>query len=373
MAGIYIHIPFCKTRCIYCGFFSTTSLPKREAYVDMVCRELGLRKEYLKGEPIETIYFGGGTPSLLSAEQIAKILDTIYIIYNVRANAEITMEGNPDDLTDEFLKSVCECGVNRISMGIQTFNDKYLQFIRRRHTAEQARIAVSSAIRSGVENVSVDLMFGFPGQTLDDWKADVEEALKLPVTHISAYSLMYDEGTVLADLLDRGEVEEISDELSLEMYQYLVSRLKEEGFEHYEISNFCHPGFASRHNSSYWRSVPYLGVGAGAHSFDGESRQYNPESLDKYFAGESPTKECLTESERYNEFVFTGLRTCQGISLSELKERFGESYYVYCINSAKKHLNSDFLVKDDDKGVLKLSSLGVYISNDIMSDLMYVD
>lgn len=374
MASIYIHVPFCKSRCIYCGFFSTTSLARRDEYVEAVCGELLHRKDYLKGEDVETIYFGGGTPSQLSIAQISRILETIFKIYNVRANAEVTLEGNPDDLTLPYLQQLRKLGFNRLSMGVQSFDAERLSFIRRRHTASQAVSAVYDAREAGFTNLSIDLMFGFPGQSLDDWKKDVDKALSLPVTHISAYSLMYDEGTVLADMLDRGDIEEIDEELSLQMYKYLVKALKDAGFEHYEISNFCRPGCMSRHNSGYWRGVAYLGVGAGAHSYDGVSRQYNVESLDAYINGASPESESLTRDERYNEFVFTALRTHDGMHLAELKRKFGEKYYDYCMKNAKKHLGSGLLhVTEGADSVLRLTSEGIYISNDIMSELMKVD
>lgn len=370
MASIYVHIPFCKTRCIYCGFFSTTSLTLREEYVDAVCRELKERKEYLNGEDIETIYFGGGTPSQLTIPQLARILETIYIIYNVREDAEVTLEGNPDDLTFEYLSAIRTLGFNRLSMGVQSFSDSQLRFIRRRHTASQALEAVTNAKKAGFDNVSIDLMFGFPGQKLENWKKDVDCALTLPVQHLSAYSLMYDEGTVLADMLDRGEISEIDDELSLQMYRYLVEAVAKAGFEHYEISNFCKPGYHSRHNSGYWTGVSYLGVGAGAHSFDGNTRQYNVESLKEYMSGVEAEKEILTIEERYNEYVFTSLRTSRGMNMAELGSLFGEELKKYCLDNAKKYVEEGRLAQ---KGaILTLTSTGIYVSNDIMSDLMKV-
>ena len=376
MSGIYVHIPFCKARCIYCGFFSTTSLEKRDVYVDAVCAEISSRKDYLKGEDVETIYFGGGTPSMLSHQQIDKILSVIYKIYKVRKDAEITLEGNPDDLTPEFLFGLHKMGFNRLSMGIQSFSDRTLRFLHRRHSASQAVSAIHDAVNVGFRNISVDLMFGFPNQTLDEWKEDVNRALELPVQHISAYSLMYDEGTMLTSMLNKGIIKEIDDSLSLEMYKYIVWALKNAGFVHYEISNFCRPGFSSRHNSSYWHSIPYLGVGAGAHSYDGYSRQYNIESLNKYIAGAEPIKENLTVNEKYNEFVFTGLRTSEGISLDELSNRFGLACYEYCMVNAHKHIDSRRMVllsSDAGENILKLSPSGIYVSNDIISDLMIVD
>lgn len=375
MAGIYIHVPFCKSRCIYCGFFSTVSLGERDKYVDKVIAELASRKDYLRGEDVETIYFGGGTPSLLTAESVEKVLKSIYNIYNVRANAEITLEGNPDDMNPAFLSKIRSLGVNRLSMGVQTFDDKRLAFLHRRHSAEQAVSAVADARKAGFSNISVDLMFGFPGQSLEEWKQDVEAAINLNVEHISAYSLMYEDGTVLTAKLEKGEIEEIDEELSLQMYQYLVGRLKSAGYEHYEISNFGKSGFQSRHNSSYWNGTPYLGVGAGAHSFDGNYRQYNVESLTDYMHGVEQVTEKLTCDEKYNEYIFTGLRTSEGLKLDDLFTRFGDKYYNYCLQNASKHIASGKLLRAlyGERGKLLLSSSGIFVSNDILSDLMFVE
>lgn len=371
MAGIYIHIPFCKTRCVYCGFFSTTTLEKRRQYVDALIAELHDRRSYLRGEDVDTIYFGGGTPSQLDAGDVERILASIYNIYNVRAKAEVTLEGNPDDMSESYLHELLRIGVNRLSMGVQTFDDGRLRFLNRRHTSQQAIDAVRCAQRAGFSNISIDLMFGFPCQTLDEWKRDVDMAMSLGVQHLSAYSLMYEEGTLLGRMLDDGRVKEVSEEMSLSMYEHLVDTLKANGFEHYEISNFALPGCHSRHNSSYWRGIAYLGVGAGAHSFDGECRQYNVESLDRYLTGAAPEKEFMTEDERYDEFVFTGLRTREGISLAEMETRFGAERKDYCIENARRHIASGRLVMEGD--TLRLSREGLFVSNDIMSDLMLVE
>ena len=371
MAGIYVHIPFCQSRCIYCGFFSTTSLAVRHEYVDAVLSELSERKDFLSETEVETIYFGGGTPSQLPKEDIERILRHIYNIYNVCGGAEVTLEGNPDDMTLPFLQSLRQMGINRLSMGVQTFDDERLKFLHRRHTAEQAMRAVQDAQSVGFDNISIDLMFGFPKQTLAEWREDVQKALALNVQHISAYSLMYEDGTCLGKMLERGEVAEVDEEVSLAMYHELIDALSTKGYEHYELSNFALCGKRSRHNSSYWRGVPYLGVGAGAHSFDGKSRCSNVESLSEYMAGAVPVYEELTEHERYDEFVFTGLRTSDGISLSELVEKFGERYRLYCLKNAKKHLEAGRLMLEDD--MLKLTRQGLFVSNDVMSDLMWVE
>ena len=370
MAGIYIHIPFCASRCIYCDFFSTTFLEKRDEYVRAVCRELETRRQYLDDD-VETIYFGGGTPSQLTAEQISTILSSIYNIYNVRAKAEITFEGNPDDLSLEYLLALKDIGVNRLSMGVQSFDDEMLRFINRRHTALQAVKAVENARVCGFDNISIDLMFGFPNQSLSGWQRDVDKAISLGVQHLSAYSLMYEEGTRLTKMLERGDIQEIDEELSLAMYEYLTDTLAKAGYEHYEISNFCKPGMHSRHNSSYWHGISYLGVGAGAHSYNGESRQYNPDSLSEYLQGSELVTEQLTQSQRYDEYVFTGLRTREGIMLGEIQREFGENYRNYCFENAKKHISDGTILFEGDN--LRLSRKGLFVSNDVMSDLMYVE
>lgn len=371
MAGIYVHIPFCKSRCIYCGFFSSTSLEKRSLYVDKVVAELTKRRNFLSGAEIDTIYFGGGTPSQLSSADVERMLLHIYNIYNVRANAEITFEGNPDDLTPTLLHSLRQMGINRLSMGIQTFDDARLRFLHRRHTAEQAIQTVRRAQEEGFSNISIDLMFGFPNQTLVQWETDVQQALQLDVQHLSAYSLMYEEGTPLCQMLEQGQVQEVDEEVSLRMYEYLLDATAAAGYEHYELSNFALPDMRSRHNSSYWHGVPYLGVGAGAHSYDGCRRYYHSDSLHDYFMEAPLIEEDLSEAEQYNEFVFTGLRTIEGIQLKELVSRFGEERMRYFMRNARPHLGSGRMVLKE--GSMFLSRQGLFVSNDVMSDLMWVE
>ena len=371
MAGIYVHIPFCKSRCIYCGFFSTTALDRLHAYVDAVVEELHACRDFLRGEPIETIYFGGGTPSLLPVEEMERILSAILYIYNVRDGAEITLEGNPDDISPALLTEWRRMGFNRLSMGVQTFSDVRLQFLHRRHTAEQAVRAIQDARQAGFENLSVDLMFGFPGQTLTEWTRDVERALSLRVPHLSAYSLMYEEGTCLNRMLERGDVVELDEEVALDMYESLIDMLEGAGYRHYELSNFALPGWESRHNSSYWHGIPYLGVGAGAHSYDGVNRYFHADSLDEYLSGTPCVREELSEEERYNECVFTGLRTAEGIQLSDLERKFGSRMKDFCLCNAKRHIDDGRLCFQD--GNLRLSRKGLFVSNDVMSDLMWTE
>lgn len=373
MAGIYIHVPFCKTRCIYCSFFSTTSSELMPRYVEAVLRELRCRYGYLRGQAVDTIYFGGGTPSLLPVDDVKRVIDEIHIIYNKDGHApsEVTIEANPDDVTPEWLQAIRAAGVNRLSMGVQTFDDERLRFIRRRHTSRQAVCAVRMAQEAGFDNISIDLMFGFPGQTLSQWREDLACAFSLGVQHLSAYSLMYEEGTTLARMLDAGQVAEVDEELSLAMFDALVDAAASAGFRHYEISNFALPGRESRHNSSYWHGVPYLGVGAGAHSYSGEQRCFNPCSLSEYLSGCKPVEEHLTESERYDEHVFTRLRTAEGISLAEVRQMFGEAALRRLLSDAAKHIDRGWLVREGDS--LRLSHEGIFVSNDIMSDLMVAD
>ena len=285
MAGIYLHIPFCKKRCIYCDFFSTTCKEQKTAYIRALCHELTDRKDYLKGEPIETIYLGGGTPSQLAKEDFEAIFSHIYKVYKVTPNAEITLEANPDDLTSEYISMLRTFPFNRISMGIQTFQETTLKQLQRRHTADQAIRAFQGCRTAGFQNISIDLMYGLPGETLTSWKKDLKQALSLHPEHISAYHLIYEEGTPLWKLREQHKVEEADEDLSVSLFGTLIDELTTAGYEHYEISNFCLPGLHSRHNSSYWTEKQYLGCGPSAHSYNGISRQWNVASLDKYIEG----------------------------------------------------------------------------------------
>ena len=375
MAGIYIHIPFCKRRCIYCDFFSTTQSEKKPTYVHALCQELDMRKDYLEDEDIETIYLGGGTPSQLSQEELEEIFSTIYHIYKVKDDAEITLEANPDDLTPEYVTMLRQLPINRISMGIQTFQEETLKLLHRRHTAKQAIEAFERCREAGFQNISIDLMYGLPGETLDTWKQDLQQAIALHPEHISAYHLIYEEDTALWKLHEQHQVEEADEDLSLTLFTTLIDELTEAGYQHYEISNFCLPGLHSRHNSSYWTGKKYLGCGPSAHSFNGTSRQWNVASLSAYIDGiqqGNPDYEIeeLDLYTRYNDFVLTSIRTCWGMSLSHLRSTYGEALYRYCLRMAKPHLEQGVLEISGD--ILKLTRKGIFISDGIMSDLMWV-
>ena len=375
MAGIYIHIPFCKRRCIYCDFFSTTRSEEKPTYVRALCQELAIRKDYLEGEEIETIYLGGGTPSQLTEEELNEIFTSLYNIYKVKKDAEITLEANPDDLTPEYVSMLRRLPINRISMGIQTFQEETLKLLHRRHSARQAIEAFHRCREAGFRNISIDLMYGLPGKTLETWEQDLQQAIELHPEHISAYHLIYEEGTELWKLKEQHQVEEADEDLSVTLFSTLINELTNAGYQHYEISNFCLPGLHSRHNSSYWTGKKYLGCGPSAHSFNGISRQWNVASLSKYIEGIISGKpdfeiEDLNLYTRYNDFVITSIRTCWGMSLSRLRTEYGEELYNYCFRMAKPHIDEGVL--EIREGVLKLTRRGIFISDGIMSDLLWV-
>ena len=375
MAGIYIHIPFCKQRCSYCAFYSTTLYNIRERYVDALCKEIAMRKEYAGGAPIETIYLGGGTPSTLSMEQLKRICDTVYAAYQVSPAPEVTIECNPDDLTPDFLAQLKQLPFNRISMGVQSFNDTQLKRLGRRHDAAKARQAVANARTAGYSNISIDLIFALPGSTIDEWEHDLESAIALRPDHLSAYNLTYEEGTPMHRALERGDFTELSEEDNITQFQMLISRLKEAGYRHYEISNFALPGRESRHNSSYWNDTPYIGCGAAAHSYNGTSRGWNIADIQEYIKGienGNPVFEIeeLTEEERYNDTILTRLRTAEGIPLEWMKKKFGKRLNDYMQSAAEKEIAFGNLKAEN--GHLSLSEKGIFISDAVIRELIYV-
>lgn len=391
MAGIYIHIPFCESRCIYCDFYSTTSLKWKDDYVDALCKEMELRPAIQAlgdNYPIETIYLGGGTPSQLSDGHLQQIFTKLKETYGdlFSKNMEITMECNPDDVTPDFCKTLGKLPVNRVSMGAQTFSDQRLQFLRRRHNTTEVKEAVSLLRKTGIANISIDLMFGFPKENIEDWKYDILQALQLGVEHISAYSLMYEEGTPLYKMLEQGKIEEIDEELSRNMYDTLIDMLTLSGYEHYEISNFAKPGYCSRHNSSYWNETPYIGLGAAAHSYrrarnqSGKmevTRSWNINNIQQYInsihQGILPSeKENLDLTTRYNDLITTALRTSNGIDLKKTEKEFGKSYLEKLLHEANNKIQRGLMKIDNKNYRLSLTREGIYISDDIMGDFMIV-
>lgn len=375
MAGIYIHIPFCKQRCNYCAFYSTTLYNIKEKYVDALCKEIAMRKEYAASAPIETIYFGGGTPSTLTLEQLHKVCSTIYATHSVSPTAEVTIECNPDDLTPDFLAQLKALPFNRISMGVQSFNDTQLKRLGRRHNADKARLAVHNAREAGYENISIDLIFALPGSTIAQWEHDLESAIALRPDHLSAYNLTYEDGTPLHRALERGDFAELSEEENVEQFQMLIAKLKEAGYHHYEISNFALPGRESRHNSSYWNDTPYIGCGAAAHSYNGTSRQWNIADVQEYIRGiesNNPNFEIeeLTEEERYNDTILTRLRTAKGLPLAWIKESFSEKLNNYMLHAAEKEIALGNL--KEENGSLSLTEKGIFISDAVIRELIFI-
>ena len=375
MAGLYIHIPFCRQRCNYCAFYSSTLYNIQQKYVDALCKEIVLRKEYTGNQAIGTIYLGGGTPSTLTAEQLESIFGTIYSHYPIAPNPEVTIECNPDDLTPEFLTALRRMPVNRISMGIQSFNDAQLKRLGRRHDAAKARQAVANARATGYDNISIDLMFALPGSSRAEWQETLDTAIALHPDHISAYNLMYEEGTPLHRALERGDFQELSEEENLEQFRMLIDSMKSAGYRHYEISNFALPGRESRHNSSYWNDTPYIGCGAAAHSYNGNSREWNIADIKAYIEGmESGCRnyeiENLTEEESYNDTILTRLRTADGIPLQWMKEKFNDKLNSYMLRAAEKEIALGNL--KEENGHLSLTEKGIFISDAVIRELIFI-
>lgn len=379
MSGIYVHIPFCRSRCIYCAFYSTVDMSLRQRYVDAVCREMEMRKGGNASDrtfdDITTVYLGGGTPSQLTVRQLAQLFAAIDDVYGLDAVRETTIECNPDDVTAEFAAALRELPVNRVSMGAQTFSDERLRFLRRRHTARQVDEAVGRLRLAGIGNISVDLMYGLPGQTVAEVAHDVGRVLSLGVEHVSAYCLMVEKGTALYDkmLKDADSTSGCGDgeEMERAMYELICDRLAAAGYEHYEISNFARPGRRSLHNSSYWQDVPYVGLGAAAHSYDRRSRSWNVSSLNDYIIaiehGRLPSEhEKIDEQTHYNDLVTTALRTTDGLDLSMLSEHLRN----YCLAEARSFVSQGLLTLCGSR--LRLTRNGLFVSDYVMSSLMMV-
>lgn len=374
MSGIYIHIPFCSQRCIYCDFYSTTNLKQQTAYVQAVLQEAKLRQNYLT-QPIKTLYFGGGTPSQLQPEAWHLLLNGLRSIYDLSEVEELTVECNPDDMDLNYIQLLKSLAVNRLSFGVQSFNDDELIFLNRRHNAQQAIDLVGKLQENGFSNISIDLMFALPNQTMESWTRTLDIALSLNVQHVSAYSLMYEGRTRLVQLRDQGKIVEMNDEKARQLFELLIDRTAQAGLQQYEISNFALAGYASLHNSSYWKGITYLGLGASAHSFNGDTRQWNVSHLQKYIDGVTQGSdyyeiENLSLDDRYNEYVMTGLRTESGISLNHIKETFGNVRLAYLLENAEMSIHNGLLMRNNS--ILKLTKSGIYVSDSVMSDLMYI-
>jgi oxygen-independent coproporphyrinogen-3 oxidase len=375
MAGIYIHIPFCKQRCSYCDFYTEVAPEFVENIVHAIVKEIEIRKDYLVKKIIKTIYFGGGTPSILTSEQFSKIFNAIFSIYSVNEDAEITLEANPDDLTVDFFNSIKSLPFNRLSIGIQSFDDEDLKRINRRHNSLQAIEAVQNAQKAGFNNLSIDLIYGLPFQTLESWENQLNSALRLNIQHISAYGLTYEEGTKLWKQKARNEIEVVDELMMNEMYLLLVNKLKQNGFEAYEISNFALQNFRSQHNSAYWKQEPYIGVGPSAHSYDLNSRQWNVASITNYLkAIENNSSffeiEQLTTNEKYNDYIMVSIRTSEGIDIEYIEHAFGVEFSTYCLKNSKSFIVSKKIILKEKK--LQLTTEGILISNQIIIELLKV-
>ncbi len=374
MPGIYIHIPFCKQRCTYCDFYTRVDNGHIHQFLNALKKEIEIRNKYIS-KPVNTIYFGGGTPSLLTKEQLIDIFDTISENFQVSENAEITLEANPDDLSEQFLTDLKLTPVNRLSIGIQSFNDEDLQFMHRRHTAKEAINAVQKAQTLGFNNISVDLIYGLPGQTLRQWNSNLAKAFDLNIQHISAYGLTYEKGTPLYKQREKGILNTCTDDSMNRMFTSLLNKMKQNGFEAYEISNFAKPGFRSKHNSSYWKQESYLGLGPSAHSYNGISRQWNIASIKKYIdAIENNTgffeTEILTKNDRYNDYIMVSLRTSDGVDLNYITENFEKYYSLNFLKLIESFIKTRHVIVTNHQ--FTLSEKGISISDFIISKLMMV-
>lgn len=377
MAGIYIHIPFCKRRCSYCDFYSVVNTAYADRYVDAIIGELSIRKNEISLDDVRTIYIGGGTPSVLTADQLGQLLAGIKKMVDFNRVLEVTIEVNPDDVTEEYIYNVKQCGVNRVSIGIQSFVDSELKAVNRRHNAQGAVEAVARIKRAGIDNISIDLIYGLPEQTIDTWRHSIDCAIGLGVNHISAYCLSYEEGTALTKLRDMGKIREADDDMCVMMYDELCSRLSTAGYDHYEISNFALPEMYSKHNSSYWNGSLYLGLGAAAHSYDGMVRRYNPQNIKQYLDDIEQGIAAFEEEQelwwqRYNETVMVRLRTRWGVSLSEITREYGDAMAKRFAEISQQFVSSSMMERDGDD-IYRLTRGGVMMSDAIIRELMYVE
>ncbi len=348
--GIYIHIPFCKQACHYCDFHFSTSLKKKGELVDALCNELVLRKNELNGK-VETIYFGGGTPSLLSSEELQQIFETIYKNYKVSENPEITLEANPDDLSNNLIIQLSKSPINRLSIGIQSFFEEDLKLMNRAHNASEALECIKEA-KKQFENISIDLIYGIPGMSNERWKKNLEIALNLNVPHLSCYALTVEPKTALKKFIEKGIVPPVDEEVAKQHYEILLHETEKAGLENYEFSNFGKPGFHSRNNTAYWEGKPYIGIGPSAHSYDGKSRSWNVANNTKYIKSIAeeirPSEmEILSKEDRYNEYIMTGLRTKKGVSLEKVESEFGKNFSEYLLKQAASPLQNELLILEN--------------------------
>ncbi|WP_163514359.1 radical SAM family heme chaperone HemW [Gelidibacter japonicus] len=388
MSGIYIHIPFCKQACHYCDFHFSTSLKKKDELVNALAKELVLRNDEFKNRIVETIYFGGGTPSLLSIDELRFLIDEVYKNYEVSESPEITIEANPDDLiSDSIVLNPAEVrpltifhdyktiGINRLSIGIQSFFEEDLKLMNRAHNSEEAKKCLEEATKH-FDNISIDLIYGIPGMSNERWIQNIETVLAFNIPHISSYALTVEPKTALANFIKKGIIKNVDDDLAQEQFHIMIEKLRDAGFIHYELSNFGKPEYFSRNNSAYWQGKPYLGIGPSAHSFDGKHRSWNVRNNSKYINSLEKNilpieTETLSTTDKYNEYVMTGLRTIWGVSLEKVEQEFGEKYKTYLLEQSQKHIIEQLLYLDDGK--LLVTKKGKFLSDGIASDLFMLN
>jgi oxygen-independent coproporphyrinogen-3 oxidase len=375
MSGIYIHIPFCKQACHYCDFHFSTSLKKKDEMVLALAKEIQMRKSEFENEVVETIYFGGGTPSRLQIADLRMLMDSIYKNYKVVQNPEITLEANPDDLSEDYLIALTKICVNRLSIGIQSFFEDDLKLMNRAHNAEEAKKCLVLA-QKYFNNISIDLIYGIPNMSNEKWKQNIETALSFGVPHISSYALTVEPKTALHSFIQKGIIQQPDDEVAQEHFQILVDILTENDFIHYELSNFGKENYFSKNNSSYWLGKKYIGIGPSAHSYDGEKRGWNVSNNSLYIQSIQENKlpietEVLSKTDRYNEYIMTGLRTIWGVSLVRIETEFGISYLNYLNQQAEKYIEDHLLFVDDD--ILRTTQKGKFLSDGIASDLFLLN
>ena len=375
MSGIYIHIPFCKQACHYCDFHFSTNLKKKDEMVLALAKEIEMRKSEFQDEIVETIYFGGGTPSILQIADLRFLIDAVYKNYKVVENPEITVEANPDDLTENRIIELSNNKVNRLSIGIQSFFEDDLQLMNRAHNVEEAKKCLEIATHY-FDNISIDLIYGVPEMSNEKWLQNIETALSFGVPHISSYALTVEPKTALHSFIQKGIIPQPDDEVAQEHFQILVDKLSENGFIHYELSNFGKENYFSKNNSSYWLGKKYIGIGPSAHSYDGKNRGWNVSNNSLYIKSIQENKlpieiETLTKTDRYNEYIMTGLRTIWGVSFERIEQEFGKTYLDYLNQQAAKFIEDHLLFVDDN--ILRTTKKGKFLSDGIASDLFLLN
>ncbi|MBL7895240.1 MAG: radical SAM family heme chaperone HemW [Bacteroidia bacterium] len=371
MAGIYLHIPFCKQACTYCDFHFSTLLKNKPEFIKALCKEIEVRKDYLETNSIHSIYFGGGTPSILSQEELQSIFDTLKKYFTWDKQIEITLECNPDDLSKEKLKELKEAGVNRLSVGLQSFYDDELKWMNRAHTAKESETCIKAAQEAGFNNITIDLIYGSKFQTIESWKQTLQKAIDLNVQHISSYNLTVEKKTKLGIDVLKGKEKEVDDEKSAEQFLMMIEVLEKNGFIHYEISNFAKPGYIAVHNSNYWKGETYLGLGPSAHSFNGKKRQWNVANNNTYIKALSEGEtyfelENLSPQNRYNEYVLTGLRTIWGCDIAYIQNNLGAEYVKHFVDEIEKQNTSLY---EKENTVYRLTKKGRLLADKIAMDL----